>query len=129
MKISLKNIVSPTKTSKKTTLSEDHIEIIPKYIGIYHGCWIKYSSKEDDSLHQGGFLIDVVDDIVILRNIRRDIFEIKLYENIFYVKQEVPQHKAVKEIVRQKEQLSFDITAFNIERQKFLKSRKKILFS
>ena len=57
-------------------IPEDYIEIIPRYIEIYQGCWVKYTCKETGLSFPGGYLIEVTDDnVAILRNIRRDIFE------------------------------------------------------
>jgi len=130
LKICLKD-TTPKRTPgivNKTELPHDYIEIIPKYISIYHGCWLKYSNKESGSTYPGGYLIDISEDhIVTLRNIRRDIFELPLYENDFYCKNDVPHHKAVKEIIEEKERFSRKLEEFNIERRKFLEMKKAFL--
>lgn len=126
LKINLKDVVSQTKKSaaNKTEIPDDFLEIIPKYVAIYHGCWIKYTNKDTGLSYPGGYLIEVEDDIVTLRNIRRDVFELPVYEHIFYCKIDSPQHKAVKAIIEEKDKFSIKVEAFNVERQKFLERRK-----
>jgi hypothetical protein len=129
LKICLKDVISkkPQGAANKTELPDDFIEIIPKYIDIYHGCWIKYQNKESQETYPGGYLIDVSDDVVTLRNIRRDVFELPLYENYFYCKMDVPHHKAVKGIIEEKDKFSRRIEEFNMERRKFLETKKQFL--
>jgi hypothetical protein len=129
LKINLKDVVKKPSVKCSQELSDDYIEIIHKYIKIYHGCWIKYKSKEDDNIKPGGFLIDITeDDVAVLRNIRKDVFNVNLYDNIFYVKYDTPHHKAVKEIIQEKEKLLYNIKAFNIEKQNFIQKRKNLKY-
>lgn len=124
--ISLKEIAKPS-TPKKAVLPEDYIEIIPKYIDIYQGCWIKYMSKETEECYPGGYLIEVTEDKkIILRNIRRDVFELDLKTHIFFCKCDSPNHKAVKCIIEEYDRLSIKIENFNIEKKNFLNGRKQL---
>lgn len=122
IKICLKS-VKKTTTQKSIEIPEDFIEIIPKYLSIYHGCWIKYSYSDGNG-YPGGYLIDIQDDIVFLRNIRRDVFELDKKDYVFYAKQDTPQHKAVRSIVQEKEKLASQVLKFNIQKQNYLQTRK-----
>jgi hypothetical protein len=106
-------------------LPPNYIEIIPKYIKIYQGCWLRYTSKETGENFSGGFLIEVTDDTIILRNIKRDTFEKNIEDYYFYCKADVPNHLAVKSIIEINEKLSIRISEFNIEKQKFIEKMKK----
>lgn len=125
--INLKGVAK--KSSENVTkIPDDYSEIIPKYIAIYTGCWVKYSNLETGLSYPGGYLIDTEDGIATLRNIRRDIFEKKISEHNFYCKTDTPNHKAVKAIIEEKDRFSLKVEAFNIERQKSLEKRKKLFF-
>jgi hypothetical protein len=127
LKISLKDVIKTHSTKKSATLSDDYIEIICKYLKIYQGTWVKYQNKESEELFSGGYLVDVTDeDIAIIRNIRKEIFEVGIYEHYFFAKQDSPHHSAVKEIIKEKEKLKFDIKAFNLEKQKFIQKRQAL---
>jgi hypothetical protein len=124
-KIILTNI-KISSTPKSSFLPPDYIEIISKYIGVYHGCWIRYTSKETMENFPGGFLTEVTEDhTVILRNIKRETFEKNIDDFYFYCKSDVPNHSAVKSIVQEHEKLSIKIAEFNIEKRKFIEKMKK----
>lgn len=129
LKIDLKkhslSTINKHKQKQNVEIPDDYIEIIPKYLGIYQGCWLKYIDKGTMISYAGGYFIEYDNDKVVLRNIRRDIFELKVDDNFFYCKNDVPNHEAVKEIVKEKEKLSIKIHQFNIEKQKFLEKQKK----
>ncbi len=112
---------------KNSILPYGYIEIIPKYIRIYQGCWVRYTSKETGENFSGGFLIEVLDvsDTIVLRNIKRDTFEKNIEDYYFYCKADVPNHLAVKSIIEINEKLSIRISEFNIEKQKFIEKMKK----
>ena len=114
------------KTNENTSkIPEDYVEIIPKYLDIYQGCWVKYSCKDSGMSYPGGYLIEITEDnVAIIRNIRRDIFQKNISENVFYCKQDTPNHKAVRAIIEERDRLSIKIKEFNIERQNFIKKRK-----
>jgi hypothetical protein len=117
------------KSSENSTkIPDDYSEIIPKYISIYTGCWVKYSNVESGLAYPGGYLIHIEDGVATIRNIRRDIFEKKISEHIFYCKTDTPNHKAVKAIIEEKDRLSLKVEEFNVEKQKFLEKRKKLFF-
>jgi len=122
IKISLKSVKKTTK-QKAVEIPDDFMEILPKYIEIYHGCWLKYSDNDGNG-YSGGFLIDLQGDTVYLRNIKRDIFELNKGDYIFYAKEDTPQHKAVRAIVQERERLSSQVLNFNIQKQKYLRSRR-----
>ena len=122
IKICLKS-VKKTPTQKSVEIPDDFIEVIPKYLSIYHGCWIKYSDSDGNGF-SGGYLIDIQDDIVFLRNIRRDVFELVKKDYVFYAKEDTPQHKAVRSIVQEKEKIASQVLKFNIEKQNYLQSRR-----
>lgn len=122
IKICLKN-VKKTTTQKSIEIPDDFIEIIPKYLCIYHGCWIKYSDSDGNG-YTGGYLIDIEKDIVFLRNIRKDVFELVKKDHVFYAKEDTPHHRAVKSIVQEKEKLASQVLKFNMEKQNYLQTRK-----
>lgn len=124
--ITFTNLKIEKKSNENVSkIPEDYIEIIPKYIEIYQGCWVKYSCKESGLSFPGGYLIEVThDNVAILRNIRRDVFEKKISENIFYCKCDTPNHKAVKAIIEERDRHSIKVKEFNIEKQNFIEKRK-----
>ena len=125
--IIIKDIVLEKKPVKSSDIPEGYSEIITKYLSMYFGCWIKYTSKETGLSHSGGYMIDITDDeTVILRNIRKDIFELKISEYIFYCKNDTPQNRSVKFMIEERDRFSLKVQAFNIEKQKFLEKYKKL---
>jgi hypothetical protein len=122
-KPSLSNTINQ---KQNVPIPDDYIEIIPKYISIYQGCWLKYSEKETMTSYAGGYFISYENDNVILRNIRRDIFELKVDKHYFYCKNDTPHHEAVREIIKEKDKISIRLQQFNIEKQKFIQKQKKI---
>lgn len=127
LKIDLKkpSLLNTSKPKQNAEIPEDYVEIIPKYITIYQGCWIKYVEKDTMISYAGGYFIEYDENKIILRNIRRDVFELDIDSYYFYCKDDSPNNEAVKELVKEKEKLSIKIQQFNIERQKFLKKQKE----
>jgi hypothetical protein len=125
-----KKIITFTKLEKKivenaSKIPEDYVEIIPKYLEIYQGCWVKYSCKDSGLSYPGGYLIEITEDnVAIIRNIRRDIFERNIAGNIFYCKQDTPNHRAVKAIIEERDRLSIKIKEFNVQKQNFINKRR-----
>jgi hypothetical protein len=126
IKIVLTDIKSKNKEQKPSCIPEEYIEILPKYIKIYQGCWIRYTSKETGENYSGGYLIEVTgDNEAVMRNIKREVYEKKIDDYIFYCKNDVPNHQAVKSIVEERDKLSLKIKEFNIEKQKLNEKMKK----
>jgi hypothetical protein len=128
MKISLKktSLSNTSKQKQNVPIPDDYIEVIPKYISIYQGCWLKYSDKDTMTSYAGGYFINYEDNMVILRNIRKDIFELRVDRHYFYCKNDTPHHEAVREIIKEKDKFSIRLQQFNIEKQKFIEKQKKI---
>lgn len=126
-KHSLSNTI--VKQKQNVPIPDDYIEVIPRYISIYQGCWLKYSDKETMMAYAGGYFINYEDNKVILRNIRRDIFELDIETHYFYCKNDTPQHKAVRELIKEKDKFSIKVQQFNIEKQRFIQHQKKLLIN
>ena len=122
--ISLKDLPRSNKVPKNINLDE-YIEVSTKYIKLLKNCWIKYTDKNSLVTFQGGFLINFTIDTITLRNIKQEIFELTLFDYIFYCKKENEQYQAVKELIIEKQKLSMQIEEFNKQKREFLEQKKK----
>ena len=127
LKISLKD----TRTKDKTTVKakninlDEYIEISSKYIKFFKKCWVKYTDKSSLITYQGGFLIEHAGDEIVLRNIRQEIFELRVEDYIFYCKDDTEQYQAVKELIIEKQKLERQKEIFNKEKREFIDQKRR----
>lgn len=127
MKIDLRGLRKSESDPKECSIPEDYVEVIPRYIGLFKGSWLKYTNKETGKSYPGGFLIDfdAVSHKAVLRNIQQQISELSVKDNLFYCKNDLDIYKAVQDLAREWEKLDIERAKLNAEKNKLLDMKKK----
>jgi hypothetical protein len=117
-------------TSKELTkILEDQVEIKPKYIKYFYGCWVKCVSVNTRNYKSGGTLVNVDNHnkTVSLRPINSSTGEntiVSIKSNTFYVKKDTEQYKGMQNILIETEKLNHSVKLFEIKQQKELLEMK-----
>lgn len=117
-------------TSKELSkILEDQIEIKPKNIKYFYGCWVKCVSLNTKNYRSGGILVNVDDHnkTVSLRPINPSNGEniiVSMKSNAFYVKKDTEQYKGMQHILTETEKLKHSSRLFEIKQQKELLEMK-----
>lgn len=125
MKISLRGIRALSGEPKTCTIPDDYVEIVPKYIRIFRGAWLKYTDKGSGVSYPGGFLIDCGNGMVTLRNIKQQVSELSVSGHLFFCKKDLDIYKAVKELIIEWERLEAVRMVINSEKNKLLDDKRK----
>lgn len=113
-------------TSKELTkILEDQVEIKPKNIKYFYGCWVKCVSINTRNYRSGGVLVNVDDQnkTVSLRPINSSNGEniiVSMKNNTFYVKKDTEQYKGMQHILTETEKLKHSSRLFEMKQQKDL---------
>jgi hypothetical protein len=121
MSIDLREI----KPSSNVNLT-DFVEIKTKYLKLLKNTWIKYRDDEGN-FYSGGFLIEISEDYICLRNIQQKIFNIDRKSTVFYCKNNTENYLAVQGIIIENQKLSHERYLLNHERIKFEQEKKDFL--
>lgn len=112
------------KPCSSNVVLTDFVEIKSKYLRLLKNTWIKYKDNSGD-FYSGGFLIDVSEDYVSLRNIQQKIFNVEKSTHIFYCKSNTENYLSVQEIIIERQKLSREKFLFNQEKIKFNQYKKE----
>ena len=123
LSIDLREVV-PQKSSNGT-VALNFVEMSTKYLKLFKNSWVKYQDRHTLEVFSGGFLIDLTESHVILRNIQQKVFEIDKREFIFLCKNDTENYKAVQEIIIEKQKLARERFELNKEKAQFLEEKKK----
>lgn len=121
---------SKTKASTTSTTSTnssaltDFVEIKAMYLNLLKGTWIKYKDGVTGDYYSGGFLINVTDDHIVLRNVQQKIFNVEK-NCVFYCKNNTENYYAVQEIIIERQKLAHERYLLNLEKIKFNEDKKK----
>ena len=121
------NIMSIDLREIKPTVNvnlTDFVEIKSKYLRLLKNNWIKYRDDIGD-FYSGGFLIDITDEYVTLRNIQQKIFTLERDKHVFYCKNNTENYIAAQEIIIERQKLARERFLFNQEKIKFNHEKKE----
>lgn len=79
-----------------------YVEIIPKWLKLFQGTWVKYS--RDSVPNSGGNLVGIEDvngyEIVNLRSVRGVVSHVPMEGTIFFVNHASPHYSAYQEVLK-----------------------------
>lgn len=118
IKVQLSGVKISDTATKKVTL-DGYVEIDTKHLSFFKNTWIKYTDKGNSISYSGGNLQNIDHCIVVLKNIKGDVFELEIGDYIFYCKESTEQYKALKEIIIEREKLEMERNAFMKQKRNF----------
>jgi hypothetical protein len=125
MKISLRGLRVLSSDPKTCTIPEDYVEIVPKYIRLFRGVWLKYTDKRTGLSYPGGFLIDFGNGMATLRNIKQQVSELSVSGHVFFCKNDLDIYKAVRELIIEWERVEAIRKFLNSEKNHLLEEKRK----
>jgi len=112
IKIKLKN----KKISKQIKSKEDiNFDIIPsKYIQLFNGCWLRYSSNNQNKIDSGGFMYNYNLNIVSLKTPRNNLeVHLDCSNYTFYCNTELAQYQSLLFLISQEKKLELLLKRYN----------------
>jgi hypothetical protein len=125
MKIDLRGLRKSESDPKECSIPDDYVEIVPKYIKVFKGTWIKYTDKPSGKSYPGGFLIDIDEGKAFLRNIKQQVAQVRINTSLFYCNRELEVYKAVQELIMEWEKLDIERIKLNAEKNKLIDDKRK----
>lgn len=92
--------VAQPKVKKPAGVSlEGYVEVIPKWLKLFQGTWVKYSHQGVPN--SGGNLVSIsgTPEMANLRSVRGVVSHVPFKDTIFYVKHDSPLYSAYTEVL------------------------------
>ena len=113
--MTIKIKLKASKIKKLSIPKEIDFKIIPsKYIQLFNGCWLKYSSNVVNKIDSGGFMYNYNLNVVSLKTPRTNV-SVHLDSNLytFYCNTNLPQYNSLLFLISQENKLELLIKRYS----------------